>query len=180
AINPTGTRLYVANAGAGTVSVVDTATNVVIATVTVGSFPFGVAVNPTGTRVYVANGGAGGGVSVIDTASNTVVATVPVPSAAGIAITPNGARAYVADFAFNSVQVIDTATNTVVATITGGFSRPIAFGIFIAQAASVSGIPTLSTWGMIVLVLSLLAIGTWQVRRASAGPSPSRFPASER
>ena len=35
------------------VSVIDTATNTVVATVAVGSSPFGVAVNPAGTRAYV-------------------------------------------------------------------------------------------------------------------------------
>jgi YVTN family beta-propeller protein len=61
----------------GSVSVIDTATNTVPATVSVGSSPQGVAVNPAGTRVYVANAGSNS-VSVIDTATNTVVATVSV------------------------------------------------------------------------------------------------------
>ena len=76
-MNPTGTRLYVANEGPDTVSVIDTATNTVVTTVPVGDRPQGVAVNPAGTRVYVANNYANS-VSVIDTATNTVVATVPV------------------------------------------------------------------------------------------------------
>ena len=37
-----------------TVSVIDTATNTVTATVPVGSYPIGVAVTPDGTKVYVA------------------------------------------------------------------------------------------------------------------------------
>ncbi len=43
--------------GSNTVSVIDTATNNVTATVTVGSGPYGVAVTPDGTKVYVANCG---------------------------------------------------------------------------------------------------------------------------
>ena len=43
---------YVANSGDGTVSVIDTATNTVVATVTVANFG-GVAVTPDGTHVYV-------------------------------------------------------------------------------------------------------------------------------
>lgn len=46
---------YITNGGSNTVSVIDTATNAVVATVTVGAGPSGVAVNPAGTRVYVAN-----------------------------------------------------------------------------------------------------------------------------
>ena len=47
---------YVANgSNPGTVSVIDTATNTVVATVAVGSNPIGVAVTPDGKHVYVTN-----------------------------------------------------------------------------------------------------------------------------
>ncbi|MFA5452116.1 MAG: hypothetical protein WC248_00880, partial [Candidatus Methanomethylophilaceae archaeon] len=59
AVNPAGTKVYVTNKGAGTVSVIDTSSNTVSATVTVGANPFGAAVNPAGTKVYVTNYGAG-------------------------------------------------------------------------------------------------------------------------
>src|ERR1700682_4719506 len=62
---------YITNTNANTVSVIDTASNTVTATVTVGTFPYGVAINPAGTRVYVTNQLANS-VSVLDTASNTV------------------------------------------------------------------------------------------------------------
>ena len=73
---------YITNEGSATVSVIDTATQTVVATVPVGSLPCGVAVTPDGALVYVANAG-GDTVSVIDTATNTVVATVPVGSPIG-------------------------------------------------------------------------------------------------
>ena len=63
--------------GSNTVSVIDTATNNVTATVPVGDYPLGVAVNLEGTKVYVANEESNT-VSVIDTATNKVIATVPV------------------------------------------------------------------------------------------------------
>jgi YVTN family beta-propeller protein len=47
------TRGYVTNAGSNTVSVIDPATNTVVATVPVGSGPAGVAVTPNGTFAYV-------------------------------------------------------------------------------------------------------------------------------
>ena len=46
---------YVANAGDNTVSVIDTATNTVVAPIAVGSLPRGVAVTPDGKRAYVTN-----------------------------------------------------------------------------------------------------------------------------
>ena len=64
---------YITNEGSATVSVIDTATNTVVATVPVGSSLIGVAVTPDGAFVYVTNTGSGT-VSVIATATNTVVA----------------------------------------------------------------------------------------------------------
>ena len=79
AVNAAGTRAYVANKASGDVSVIDTATNTVVATVPTGGGAHGVAVNPAGTRVYVARTGFDD-VPVIDTATNMIIATVPVGS----------------------------------------------------------------------------------------------------
>src|SRR6266403_849943 len=110
------TFAYVTNVFASTVSMIDTASNTVVATVAVGSGPFAVAITPDGTRAYV----TGGPVSVIDTASNTVVATVGDPNAYGVAITPDGTRAYVTDFLSAAVTVIETANNTIIAEVPVG------------------------------------------------------------
>jgi YVTN family beta-propeller protein len=124
---------YVTNTGSNTVSVIDTATNSVVATVAVGLIPRGVAVTPDGKHTYVANGGDPGTVSVIETAGNTVVATVPVGSDPfALAVTPDGKHVYVAisnlSGTSNNVSVIDTATNTVVATVPVG-TQPFGVGI---------------------------------------------------
>ena len=112
-----------ANDSSSSVSVIDTATNTVTATVEMFQ-PVGVAITPDGTRAYVTNSSATfGSVSVIDTATNTVTATVGTgPNAQSLAITPDGAHVYVACFGANSISVIDTATNTVSATIGVGLS----------------------------------------------------------
>ena len=115
---------YVVNNSSSTVTVIDTASNTVVATILpVGRFPQEVAVTPDGKRAYVANSGSNN-VSVIDTATNTVVATVPVGiGPAGVAVTPDGEHAYVTnDDNPGSVSVIATATNTVVATVPVGFA----------------------------------------------------------
>jgi YVTN family beta-propeller protein len=124
AINPAGTRVYVTADHSNDVSVIDTTTNTVVATVGVGVAPQGVAVHPSGARVYVANHGSND-VSVIDTATNTVIATAGVgDQPAGVAINSAGTHAYVANYASNNVSVIDTAANTVVATVPVG-TQPI-------------------------------------------------------
>jgi YVTN family beta-propeller protein len=71
AVSPDGSKVYVTNGGFNTVSVIDTVTNTVIATIPVGLFPLGVAVSPDGSKVYVTNGGFNS-VSVIDTATDAV------------------------------------------------------------------------------------------------------------
>ena len=114
---------YITNQVDATVSVIDTATNVVTATIPVGPHPLGVAVNSAGTRVYVANF-AGSTVSVIDTSTNTAIDLVPIPgnSVQGIAVSSDGTRVYAAGSEQGQdngvVSVIDTATDTVTATIT--------------------------------------------------------------
>jgi YVTN family beta-propeller protein len=59
AVNPMGTKVLVANYGSGegigTVSVIDTTSNNVTATIGVGSHPSKIAVNPDGTKAYVTN-----------------------------------------------------------------------------------------------------------------------------
>ncbi len=126
---------YITNYGSNSVSVIDTSTNTVTATVTVGTNPYGVAVNPAGTRVYVSNRNSNS-VSVIDTSTNTVTATVTVgTNPRGVAVNPAGTRVYVLNYNSNNVSVIDTSTNTVTATVTVG-TNPIAFGIFISPGGA--------------------------------------------
>lgn len=114
---------YIANWGSANVSVLDTATNTVVATIPVGTAPAGVAVNLLGTRVYVTND-YDNTVSVIDTSTNAVVATIPVGTEPyGVAVNPAGTRVYVANnnsWGSGTVSVIDTSSNTVVATIPVG------------------------------------------------------------
>ena len=69
AVTPDGTKVYVTNWGSTNVSVINTATNTVTATVDVGTTPIGVAVSPDGTKVYVTNPSSNN-VSVINTTTN--------------------------------------------------------------------------------------------------------------
>jgi YVTN family beta-propeller protein len=126
-VNPDTGRVYVANRGSNTVSVIDGATNTLIATIEDPAIPNGVAVNPRTDRIYVSN--LGRSVAVIDGAANAVVAMIPVGSGAfSIAVNPETDRVYVANFNDRNVSVIDGATNSVIATIDlGGGALGIAF-----------------------------------------------------
>ncbi|TLY52693.1 MAG: YncE family protein, partial [Gammaproteobacteria bacterium] len=102
---------YVANHADNTVSVLDAATHVSIATITVGSRPIGVTI--VGNNAYVANFGDGT-VSVIDTTSNTAAATaITVGSKPELLVpSPDGKSVYVANLGDASVSIIDTASAT--------------------------------------------------------------------
>jgi YVTN family beta-propeller protein len=140
AVSPDGNKVYVTNtfSNSNTVSVIDTTTNTVSATIPVGRPSLGVAVTPDGSKVYVANADAGT-VSVIDTATNMVSVTISSVGgrAFGVAVSPDGSKVYVTDsFAlFHSVSVIDSATNTVIAT-TGDRIAGGAFGVAVSPDGS--------------------------------------------
>jgi YVTN family beta-propeller protein len=108
-------------------SIVDLATNTVIATVPVGDNPQGVAVNPAGTAVYVANTNDNS-FTVIDTTTleSTTIPGPGVVGATGAAVHPDGTRIYIANPEWvasgknSTVWVIDRATNTIIDEISCG------------------------------------------------------------
>ena len=127
-VNHAGTRAYVVNSGDNTVSVINTVTKAVIATLPVGEDylrePRVLTLNPNDTRGYVPNPG-NSTVSVINTVNNGIVTTIPVAGGkvGALALNPAGTRAYVvvSDMSgpevLSKVAVINTVTNRVVATI---------------------------------------------------------------
>ena len=133
AVTPDGARIYVTNNLQDTVTVINTLTNTVIDTITVGQSPWGIAITPDGTRAYVAS--RSGAISVIDTSTNTVITSIA--DSAGplnVAITPDGSRAYVSNL-LGSISVVDISTNTIITSFPilhfalPGFLQP-AFNLF--------------------------------------------------
>jgi YVTN family beta-propeller protein len=90
------TKVYVTNMASGSVSVIDARKRRVIATIAVGTEPFGCALTPDGSRLFVANQSSGT-VSVIDTTSDRVIKTIEGAGTKphGIAITADGKKVYV-------------------------------------------------------------------------------------
>ena len=125
-ITPDGKHAYVVNGSSNTVSVIDTASNTVVAHGPGGEFPRWGRRHPGWeTRLCRDDQEFASTVSVIDTAANTVVATVTVGmDPCGVAVTPDGKHAYVVtngSFA-STVSVIARPPTRWWRTITVGFS----------------------------------------------------------
>lgn len=131
AASPDGKHVYVSSIlalnGPNTISVIDTTTNTVSATIAVSVAANSIAFTPDGKYAYVPS--TSNALSVIDTATNTISSTITVGALPSlIAITPDGKYAYVANqppnrtccsALPNAISVINTATGAVSATIAG-------------------------------------------------------------
>jgi YVTN family beta-propeller protein len=119
-VDPATNRVYVANQGSGTLTVIDANTNTVLTTISgFGGVneAVGVAVNPNTNRVYVA-GYFSNNVTVIDGSTNNILARIPVGTTPiNVAVNPTTKLAYVSNLGANSVSVINMTSNTVLATI---------------------------------------------------------------
>lgn len=115
---PNGSKVYVADWNNDMVARIDTVSETVDMTVTVGRLPVAVEANYDGSRVYVLN--HLGDISVIDT-SNHNVTTISLPQGnlMDFALNPNGTRAYVAASWGSDLFVVDTFSG-VVSTIAVG------------------------------------------------------------
>lgn len=173
AVDPSGSRVYVASDATGTVSVIDTSSNAVV-TIPVGSGVRRVATNPSGTRVYA----TGSTLSVIDTTTNKVVASIPfgLPWATDVAVHPSGARLYVGlGTAF--ISLVDTATNAVVDTVRLG-NRPQGMALNkLGTRVYVTNTPNSSTVSVLDAVtnavVATVPVGTFPVDVA-VNPSGTR------
>lgn len=110
-LSPDGKEFWVANAGDGTVSVIDVAAKKVVQTIEVGAKHSNrLKFTPDGKLVLLSDLGTGD-VLVIDAASRKAAKRVKLgKSAAGILIVPDGSRAYVALTADGKVAIFDLKT----------------------------------------------------------------------
>ena len=99
-------------------SVIDTATDTVTATIEVGTSPHGLAMTPDGSLLLTAVFGANA-VVFIDTSSNRVTGQLPIASPHNIAVSPDGKWAYVAaqGKGATAVVVVDIAARRQVASV---------------------------------------------------------------
>ncbi|WP_280226704.1 protein kinase domain-containing protein [Nocardia cyriacigeorgica] len=115
AVDPSNRLAYVTGRAGTPVSVIDTATNTVVAAIPVGPNPGGVAVDPVRDTLYVTDRDERT-VTLIDTGTRAAVATIPVGfDPVSVIVDPDAPTIYVVGG--SDVSVIDTGTRTVTATI---------------------------------------------------------------
>ena len=120
AMAPDGARIYVANDGDDTISVVSTATNTVVDTWPAalgGPVPRALAVSPDSQRLYVAR--RDGWLTVVDVASRTRSAELQLGlgSLFGVAASPDGSRVYAMATGSDKLAIVSTAPFRLVQTV---------------------------------------------------------------
>lgn len=179
-ISPDGDFAYVVctwgenPGGPGFVMIVETASNNVVGTVTVGVDPLEIAMAPDGSEAYVSNN-RDGTVSVINTDTRSVVQTIPgVPCPRGIAFTPSGSHAWVTSECAGRISEIDTSTRSVISTV-GGLSFPHDLAITQAQPRPFDPPPGPGEEARVYVAGTG---GVWEVYTSTAPPTVNYIPLS--
>lgn len=125
AVTPDGSRVYVANYVApqppdspniptflyGTVSVIDTSSNLVVRTLIGPYYATSIAITPNGRTVYV---GGGGSVYFFPTALNVITGGVGMGgTVSSLTMSADGTTLYIGDSQANRVGVLSTSSNTI-------------------------------------------------------------------
>jgi YVTN family beta-propeller protein len=146
AVDPARQRVYVANFGSHSVSVIDSSNNTVIQTISGIDSANGITHDPTHNVIWVTSYShaqvvpiqANAGATVFSVGSPVAVGQGPW----GVAYEPVHDFVYVANSLDNTVTVVNAATDTVVDTLEGSFDQP-----FHLAANPVSGQVYVSNFG---------------------------------
>ncbi len=114
---------YICNAGDGTVSIINVATNTVVSKITPQHDPACVCISPDGSKAYIGCSDGSSTVAVVNTLTNSIINTISVSSSGestGITVTPDGKTLYVANYVDNTVTAVSTVTGSVIAVIPVG------------------------------------------------------------
>ena len=111
-------QLYVAEATAKQVAVVDAASGKVVASIPLSGEPSGLALAPDGTRLYVTAGSAAGKINVLNLAKNAVEEMLPAGhTPIAPVLSADGKTLYICNRFNNEVQVIDLVSRKITARI---------------------------------------------------------------
>jgi len=111
AVNEATNRVYVANAGGETVSVIHGESNAVTASVKVGPRPYALAANPATNKIYVSMA-FGDTITVIDGSTNSTIAA-KVENADAIAVDAKLNKVYLLGYEDTNLTIVDSTAKVV-------------------------------------------------------------------
>ena len=182
AVNPSRNEVYVVNTGSstgnGSVTVIDSAANRVVATIPVHKLPYFISVEPLGHRAFVANSGSNT-VSVIDLDLRREIAVAGTGELPGLArISPDGRSLVVTNRGSGSVSIYQVLPYTDTTQSTKPVGKNLEF------RATFSGCPgatdavilpdssktfiACSTGHQVMAIALAAAPGSWPARQDSA------------
>jgi YVTN family beta-propeller protein len=171
AITPDGRRIYTANIGSDTVTVIEMPTQNSpprITHIPVGRQPEGLDLSPDGRELWVGQNGDGQ-ISIIDTATNSVRQTIragQVPIR--VRFTPDGRRVLVSDAQRGELIVFEAATRREVGRINIGGGVPV--GVLVAPDGRRAFVAAMQAGNVVVVNLETFSIaGTIQPGRGPDG-----------
>lgn len=154
-------RIYVADSGSGSVTVLDGRTGLA-STIATGPKPVALAADPAAGRIYAVNDG--GTVTVIDAATQATTTVTVGTTPGAVAINPVTRKVYVANTGDGTVTVIDGATLGTTTVNVGTSPKALAVNpqtnrIYVANAGSAN--------------VTVIDGDTLTTRTVAAGTSPS-------
>ena len=128
AVDPGRSRVYVANFGGNSVTVINSDNHTVVKTINGINGANGLAYDPSHNIIWVSNYRSNRLTPIQANADATSFTPLPVLTTGagpwGVAYDPVHDFVYVANSSANSVTVVNAASRAVVTTLTGGFNRP--------------------------------------------------------
>jgi YVTN family beta-propeller protein len=119
--NSTNQKVYCANMGSNTATVINATNNQVITTIRVGSEPCALAYNNINNKIYCANQQSND-VSIINGATNEVLNTISVGSRpSALAYNSVSNKIYCANASSNNVSVIDGVVDNLITNVVVGY-----------------------------------------------------------
>jgi YVTN family beta-propeller protein len=116
ALSANGLQAYVANQYGNSLSIVDVAGGVTVATVPLSDGGFNVLADPNSSRVYVTT--SSGLLHTVDAGTRTVISTLQLGAASnGLALDGTLGRLYVSSISAATVSAVDLASNTIARTL---------------------------------------------------------------
>jgi YVTN family beta-propeller protein len=180
-INPTFTRdwtkLYVANSGAGTLTIIDAKTVQVVGTIPAGGdHPSGLRFLPDGRHLVISFLGEKvsdrGSLGVMDLTTGKLIKSIPVQAQSErFDITPDGKRAYVGNLGSQTISVVDLEAGTVIATIPSPERLP--FNVLVSPNGKKVFVG--NTMGSTLLEIDTATNQVIQVIKVPTGPNGMTF-----